>query len=154
MLNNPISPRKLIHRMAPLAALLLLSANLYAEQPMALSLSGSTEVPAVSSSAKGSGQISILPDRSVTGSIKVSGFVPTVAHIHEAAVGKNGPPIITLSKMGSDGFVVPPDAKLSEAQYKSYMAGGLYVNVHSAQYPDGEIRAQLTSVAGPMRSGY
>ena len=156
MINRSISPRNLIQRMAPMAALLLLSAGLHAEQPMSLSLTGSAEVPPVSSAAKGSGQITIMPDRTVSGSIKVSGFVPTVAHIHEGAVGKNGPPIVTLTKSGNDGFVVPPDAKLSEAQYKSYQAGALYVNVHSAQYPDGEIRGQLSysGTGAPMRSGY
>jgi len=67
----------------------------------------------------------------------------TVAHIHDAAVGQSGPAIITLSKITEDGFVVPADAKLTDAQYASYLAGNLYVNVHSAQYPNGEIRAQL-----------
>ena len=74
---------------------------------------------------------------------------PTMAHIHEAAVGKNGPPIITLSKTSKDSFVVPADARLTEAQYTSYVAGNLYVNVHSEQHPEGEIRAQL--LGRPMR---
>ena len=34
-------------------------------------------------------------------------------------------------------------AKLTEAQYESYKAGKLYVNVHSARNPGGEIRGQL-----------
>ena len=33
--------------------------------------------------------------------------------------------------------------KLNEAQMASYKAGDLYVNVHSAKNPGGEIRAQL-----------
>lgn len=143
MVNTSKSPRNLLSRVAPYALLLLASANLYAQQPVSLSLKGGYEVPPVKTSATGTGQITVLVDRTVSGSIKVSGMVPTMAHIHEAAAGKNGPPIITLSKTANGGFTVPADAKLSAAQYTSYMAGKLYVNVHSARHPDGEIRAQL-----------
>lgn len=149
MIDIAKSHRRLFARAAPLALLLLASASLYAQQPMATVLNGDAEVPAVITSATGTVDISIKPDHKVSGSIKVSGMVPTMAHIHEGAVGKNGPPIITLVKAGDDGFTVPADAKLSEAQYTSYLAGKLYVNVHSAKSPNGEIRAQL--VGKPLR---
>jgi len=38
---------------------------------------------------------------------------------------------------------VTDGAKLTEAQYESYKAGKLYVNVHSAANPGGEIRGQI-----------
>lgn len=157
MTSTSKSPRGLLGRAVPLALLLLASANLYAQQPMSLTLKGSAEVPPVTTSATGTGQITIMPDHKVSGSIKVSGFVPTMAHIHEAAVGKNGPPIVTLTKTTDDTFTVPADAKLSDAQYTSYMAGNLYVNVHSDRYPGGEVRTQLMhpDAAGkPMRPAY
>lgn len=147
------SPRTLPHRLVPFALLLLASANLYAQQPMSISLKGSAEVPPVTSSAVGSGQITVQPDHTISGSIKVSGFVPTMAHIHEAAIGENGPPIITLSQTASDSFAVPADARLTDAQYLSFTTGNLYVNVHSAQYPEGEIRAQLLRTE-PTRAAY
>jgi hypothetical protein len=66
-----------------------------------------------------------------------------MAHIHEAAMGKNGPIIVPLTKTDDNTWSVPPGAKLTDAQYASYMAGNLYVNVHSEANPGGEIRGQL-----------
>jgi len=142
MFNTSNSSKSLFRLVAPVAVLFLASANLYAQQPMSISLTGASEVPPVTTSATATGQITIMPDHTVSGSIKTSGVVATMAHIHEAAAGKNGPPIITLTKT-ADGFAVPAGAKLTDAQYASYMAGNLYVNVHSAQHPNGEIRTQL-----------
>lgn len=155
MIYSSKSIPSLLGRAAPLALLLMTSANLYAQQPMSITLKGSAEVPPVNTSATGSGQIAVLPDHTVSGSLKVSGLVPTMAHIHEAAVGKNGPPIITLTQTASDSFAVPAGARLTDAQYASFTSGKLYINVHSAQYPNGEIRAQLlrTEAAGaPTRA--
>ncbi|KVW96951.1 CHRD domain-containing protein [Thiobacillus denitrificans] len=157
-MNTPSkSITSLLSRVAPLALLRLSSANLYAQQAMSISLNGAAEVPPVATSATGSGQITVFTDHRVSGRIKTSGFVPTMAHIHEGAVGKNGPPIITLTQTANDSFVVPAGARLTDAQYTSFTAGELYVNVHSAQYPNGEIRAQLlrTETDGtPTRADY
>lgn len=151
------TPRTLFRRIAPIALLLLAAGNLHAQQASSLTLSGAAEVPPVTTSASGSGQIVVQPDRSLSGTIRTTGMEATAAHIHVAAPGRNGPPIVTLSK-GSDGmFTVPAGARLNEAQHASYLAGELYVNVHSAAHPDGEIRGQLmrTDAAGePKRSSY
>lgn len=143
MINTSKSPKTLLFRVAPLALVLLASANLYAQQPMPIYLNGASEVPPVTTLATGTAQIAVLPDHTVSGSIKIFGMAPTMAHIHEAAAGQNGPPVITLVKTGNDSFAVPPNSRLTDAQYTSYMAGNLYVNVHSAQHPNGEIRVQL-----------
>lgn len=106
-------------------------------------LQGSQEVPAVNTSASGSGVITIRPDRSVSGSITTRGINATAAHIHEAAAGANGPVVVPLTKSGENVWSVPAGANLSEAQYASHRAGKLYVNVHSAANPGGEIRGQI-----------
>lgn len=138
------STSRLLGQLLPLA-ILLAAANLYAASPISTALTGAAEVPAVSTSASGMVNISALPDRSISGSIETSGMVPTMAHIHEGAVGQNGPPIITLIKTSDSVFTVAAGATLSQAQYISYQGGNLYVNVHSQAYPKGEIRAQLSA---------
>ena len=127
------------------------------QQGMIISLTGAQEVPQVSTSATGNGQITVLTDRSVSGTVTTSGIAGTAAHIHEAAPGTNGPVIIPLTKISENAWAVPAGAKLTESQYASYRAGSLYVNVHSAAHPDGEIRAQIPSSPPPpptRRSGY
>ena len=106
-------------------------------------LSGSQEVPSVSTNAAGDGAITVGSDRSVSGSVTTSGIMGTGAHIHEAAAGKNGPVVIPLTKTSDNLWSVPAGAKLTDAQYKSYEAGDLYVNVHSEAYKGREIRAQM-----------
>ena len=58
-------------------------------------------------------------------------------------MGVNGPVIVPLTKTSDNVWSVAPGAKLTDAQYESYKAGKLYVNVHSAANKGGEIRAQL-----------
>ena len=110
---------------------------------VSVKLTGAEEVPAVTTSATGAGKISIAADKTVTGSVKTTGIVGTVAHIHEAEPGKSGPPVIALSKTSDNVWSVPAGSKLTDEQYASYKAGDLYVNVHSADHKPGEIRGQL-----------
>jgi len=110
---------------------------------VALKLTGDEEVPAVVTQATGSGKIVVKPDKSVSGSVTTKGVEGTMAHIHLAGPGKNGPPIIALVKTSENTWSVPEGAKLTDEQYQSFMAGDLYVNVHSDAHKGGEIRTQL-----------
>jgi hypothetical protein len=106
-------------------------------------LVGAEETPPVTTTATGDGTIVIAADKSVSGTIKTAGIEGTVAHIHLGAPGVAGPPIITLNKGAGEVWSVPAGSKLTDDQYASFKAGNLYVNVHSAVHPPGEIRAQL-----------
>jgi hypothetical protein len=108
-----------------------------------VTLTGADEVPAVATQAKGEGTITVADDMSVTGTVTTSGVDGIAAHIHLAEAGKNGPPVITLTKGEGGTWSTPAGAKLTEEQYKAFKAGQLYVNVHSAAHKSGEIRGQL-----------
>jgi hypothetical protein len=106
-------------------------------------LTGAQETPPVTTSATGTGTITIAADKSVSGTIKTKSIDGTMAHIHVGAPGKSGPPIITLTKNADGAWMVPSGSKLTDEQYASFKAGDLYVNVHSAMHQPGEIRGQI-----------
>ena len=110
---------------------------------VAVALSGAEEVPAVNTTARGQGTLTIGDDGAVSGAVTTSGVTGTAAHIHSAAAGKNGPVIVPLQKGADGAWSVPSGAKLTPDQLKMFKAGELYVNVHSSAHPDGEIRGQL-----------
>ena len=68
---------------------------------------------------------------------------PTAAHIHKGARGVAGPPVVTLE--------APTNGAISKCLKvdKQVAAGiiadpsGYYVNVHTADYPNGAVRGQL-----------
>ena len=128
---------------ALIAGTLAGSAGVANANEISFSLSGDQEVPPVQTTATGSGTITVEDDKSIQGKITTSNIKGTGAHIHEAQVGKNGPDIITLQKTSDDEWTVPSGAKLTDAQYDAFKAGGLYVNVHSNEHKNGEIRGQL-----------
>jgi hypothetical protein len=107
-----------------------------------VTLSGANEVPPVTTTASGEGTISIADDGAVSGSVTTKGVNGTAAHIHMGATGKNGPVIVPLTKEG-DTYKAAAGAKLTAEQMSAFKAGDLYVNVHSAANPNGEIRGQL-----------
>lgn len=107
-------------------------------------LSGAQENPAVTTAAVGTGTFSInLDTGAVEGSVTTFGLTATAAHIHEAASGVNGPVIVPLTQGPAGVWSAAPGAMLTAAQLQALANGNLYVNVHSAANPGGEIRAQL-----------
>lgn len=128
-----------------LSAVALLPVAAVAQTPSGsnVALDGKQEVPAVTTNASGSGTITVLMDRSVSGSVTTTGVDGTAAHIHLAAPGQNGPVIVPLNKTGENIWSVPPSIRFNDLQYEAYKLGNLYVNVHSAANAGGEIRGQI-----------
>ncbi len=112
-----------------------------------LTLSGANEVPPViGSPMSGTATVTINPDRTVSVKVAVTGMTATASHIHESAPGTIGPVIVPFTKTGDNTFASAEGAKLTESQYAAYKAGNLYVNVHSAAHPVGEIRAPIKGI--------
>lgn len=126
-----------------LAMTLVTGFGLASAADVSVVLTGEQEVPPVTTAAKGTGTLIVGADHTLSGTITTTDITGTMAHIHEGPPGKNGPVIIPLEKAGDGKWSVPTGTKLTDAQYKAFEAGELYVNVHSAAHKGGEIRAQL-----------
>jgi CHRD domain len=110
--------------------------------------SGAQEVPANGSAATGRAFASYDPrTRALQGSLALAGMTTTIAHIHMAPAGSNGPVAIALAETapGSGVWQVPADTTLTAAQAKALLDNGMYFNAHSATFAAGEVRAQLSA---------
>ncbi len=109
-------------------------------------LSPTQEVEEVSSLATGTGVLTLNTDRGdLSGVLTVSGVTATMAHIHAGTAGTNGDVIVNLTPISgqTNQYRVPDNTVLTRAQIDAFKAGGLYLNVHSAAFPNGELRGQI-----------
>ncbi|HJV52162.1 MAG TPA: CHRD domain-containing protein [Noviherbaspirillum sp.] len=117
-------------------------------------LRGSQETPPNTSTAQGSGTVLTNPDRrSVLAAVVTSGIAGTAAHIHAGTAGTAGPIIVPLVETPAGSGIWIANATLTEDQYSQLISGGLYLNVHSQAFPDGEIRGQILPVQQSVATG-
>jgi hypothetical protein len=121
------------------------TATLYAR------LDGAQEVPAVTTSAAGTGSLTVNADTgAVSGSLTVTEAPVTAisqAHVHTGDRGANGGVLVGLTDSGGGVWSVPAGTVLTAAQITSFISGDLYYNVHTAANAAGEIRGQLDLIA-------
>lgn len=68
----------------------------------------------------------------------------TAAHVHFGRAGTNGPPVFTLTKSNEGRWQGCKDgAEWTENRLQGNPAD-FYVNLHTAEYPNGAIRGQLS----------
>ena len=116
-------------------------------------LGGAQVVPSSGSTATGSASIDLLPAGNLLCALSVAGMNGTAAHLHEGPFG-SGAPGMTLDVFpggptGWFGFSAP----LTPAQIVKLQSGELYVDVHSLDFPGGELRGQVLASGipyGPM----
>lgn len=131
----------------------LLSGSLAAQSlTYVVELTGTQEVPPVTTSATGSATVTL--DR-MTGAVSVSGSyqnlaaAATAAHIHGASRrGLNSGVIVGLMVTGGTTGTFSGSGTLTAAQIQDMLDGVTYLNVHTGSFPGGEIRGQIDAVPG------
>lgn len=108
-------------------------------------LSGANEVPAGDADGAGMARIAINDaTNQVCTDLEIRNInAVTAAHIHEGRAGVNGPPVITLDTPDdddSDDCDAVTDALVDRIRRDP---SAFYVNVHTADYPNGAIRGQI-----------
>jgi len=113
-----------------------------------MQMSGAQEVPPNPSPA--TANVTVILNRN-TGAVTVTGTFQnltsnaTAAHIHgPAAVGVNAAVLVPLTVPSATSGAVTGTGTMSTGQMDEMLGGMTYVNIHSANYPEGEIRAQIT----------
>jgi hypothetical protein len=109
-------------------------------------LDGKSEVPATTSSGTGTADINYdAATKKLTWKLTYSGLSgpATAAHFHgPAETGKNAGVMVPIP--GAASSPAEGSATLTDAQASDLLAGKLYVNIHTAANPGGEIRGQVT----------
>src|SRR6187431_197263 len=117
--------------------------------------SGNQQNPAVTTDGSAFGIITVPPDLSQVNFFVVfdslSGPV-TGAHFHQGDVGINGGVVLDIAPfIGPTGDYIFGAASLTSDILNTFLEGGFYINLHTANNPGGEIRGQVYKNA---REGY
>jgi CHRD domain len=129
-----------------------------AQEPMTitLNLTGDEEVPPVQTEATGVAEFMVGGTDSIPYTINATNIESaTAGHIHLGAKGENGPVVVTLFKYDTPMNEVSENSTITADTLEGPMAGKqisdlnaagmngtLYVNIHTEQNPNGEIRGQ------------
>ena len=152
-----------VRKVLLLLPLLLLAASAASAQQvrLAAALNGGNETPnVINTGALGTASVTVdVPNRELVVGVRVFNL-PTTAvggHIHVGAPGTAGPIIFDFNVPAASGDF-PVNLRLGPAQLRPQPAQGIrtfddaveavtggnsYVNIHSTQFPGGEIRGQL-----------
>jgi hypothetical protein len=128
------------------------------EQKFVATLSTQEEVPPTTSQATGMSEVTVMGE-SAEYSVNATNIQgATAGHIHSGKQGENGPIVVTLFKNDSPSNEVSETGSITADKLEGPMAGKqltdlvtamsngeTYVNIHTEQNPNGEIRGQITS---------
>ena len=113
--------------------------------PIHATMDGAHEVPPKTTNGKGTMQGTYdTTSHKLTYTVTYSGLTgpATMAHFHgPAGPGVNAPVVVPIA--GATSSPATGSATLTEAQGQDLLNGRMYVNVHTAANPGGEIRGQV-----------
>jgi hypothetical protein len=145
-----------MHKLLTFLTAALLSTGLASAQTdFEAFMSGLGEHPANASPGSGFSWVTLnAAQNQITVDATWSGLTlaATAAHIHgPAGAGTNGPVIFPLSGIaGTTAGTAPTQVfTINPAQVSYLFSGFLYVNIHTPNFPGGEIRGQLMLVPEP-----
>ncbi len=145
--NNPVSPGNA--QITPLSSM----NSQVPQNVFSATLTGSQEVPSVTSTGSGTGVVRIDPaTNQMRATIVTADINGTQAHIHIGATDVEGPVVFSLTESAAGSGVWTTIATLTADQLSQLTAGNYYFNVHTAAYPDGEIRGQILVQLPPTGS--
>ena len=106
-------------------------------------LNGGSVVTPINTMASGNATASYNSDTKVLSvTLNSAGLVAISAHIHKGTAGMSGPILYAFAApYNSQIYLTTLPLELS--QEADLFANGLYIDVHSDSYPNGEIRGQL-----------
>lgn len=127
-------------------------------------LTGQDEVPPTNTKATGTAEFTLNSDgKTMSYNVDVNNIDKvTMAHIHQGKIGENGPVVVTLINFKTLTPTGPVNGQLAQGDISdSKLEGPLkgmqisdltklmednntYVNVHTKQNPNGEIRGQVS----------
>jgi hypothetical protein len=109
---------------------------------VAFLLSGDQEVPPNASTATGTCEANLSDDGSLLALECLHDLAGvTHAHVHSAPPGVDGPPVLTFDGSSPIDVELPTTMRV----LADFAAGFLYVNLHTVEAPDGEIRGQIVA---------
>jgi hypothetical protein len=123
-------------------------------------MDGTQQVPANDSPATGNATLLLGPDQATLDfGITFANLEspPMAAHLHNAPAGQNGPVAtdvnganIELANLPQDASdtVAPQTFMVNDQFVTQLLQGNIYANIHTAAFPEGEIRGQFALVDG------
>lgn len=139
--------QKLFASIAGLALLLVVGACSPALTPTTFEvvLTGAQEVPSTGSTATGSANVTVAGNRlAIDGAWDGFDIVEPGAHVHGPAAAGSNAGILFELVYDNQTRTFEGTFTLDQEQMSYFLDNELYINLHSAAFPDGEIRGQIT----------
>jgi hypothetical protein len=116
-------------------------------------LTGAQQVPATSSAATAiSVAILARTTKTLTVTITAMGINGIAAHVHDAAP-VNAPIVFVLGETTAGSGIWVAKVLATDTQISALLAGNYYLDIHTAAFPDGEIRGRIVPTTGTGVTG-